>query len=132
MYDFPGVEVPAYEFGIGLVLFQSCDGEVVDLHDGVTDGGDALKEVLSVCLRRAWEWFDEYDLGRGLGARGVKALDAYRHLGDRWGSTDRKMRLKGENWGRLKLLSGVERYIMRYLVLVGRSGEDNALIPAST
>lgn len=53
---------------------------MVSFHDGMTYGGDAFKEVLSIGRGGAGQRFDEYYLRRGLGSRGIDTLDSDGHL----------------------------------------------------
>lgn len=105
--DFPGVEVAADEFRVGLVLFERGDGEVGGCHDGVADCGDAFEEVEGVRGGGAGEGFDEDDAGGGLWAGGVEALDAEWHCGrEGWWfffffwCGRMECRKVGENWPR--------------------------------
>ncbi len=59
--DLAGVEVAADEFGVGGVLFEGHDGDVVGAHEGVDDGGDAGEEVVGKGFVGAAEGFDEVD-----------------------------------------------------------------------
>ena len=78
--DFPGVEVAAHEFGIGLVFFQGHDRDMRICHDGFADGGEALEEVLGEDGGGARERLDEDDAVVGMFLVGIKALDADWHI----------------------------------------------------
>lgn len=53
---------------------------MVGFHDGMTYCGDAFEEVLSIGRGGAGQRLDEYNLGRGLGSRGIDTLNSDGHL----------------------------------------------------
>ena len=54
-----GVEVAADELGVGFVLFEGHDGEMMGFHYGGADGSDALEEILGMSRAWAGQWFDK-------------------------------------------------------------------------
>lgn len=65
------------------MLLERHDGEVGARHYGVAYRGDAFEEVEGVGGGGAREGLDEDYAGGGLRARGVEALDADWHCGER-------------------------------------------------
>lgn len=99
LYDFSCIEITANELWIGLMLFEGHNGEMIGFHDGVTYCGDTFEEILSMGRGGSRQRFDENNLRRGLGFRGIDTLDSDRHcratacfpdcygvVGRQWGS----------------------------------------------
>jgi hypothetical protein len=78
---FSGIEIPTNKLTIRFIFFERHDVDVMLLHDGITNSGDALEEVFRESFIRAVERLDKVNMIVRLLPSSIDTLEAERHVG---------------------------------------------------